>query len=108
MTRPVANLRRLSALLALGQREGSHGWGTTWRDRIGGGKKEKIPESSLAGGGVISKGFVDLILLTIVGNAVGHVTAVVASVEDKFTLSVGATLGSGTVSSLPPPQLRCR
>ena len=81
MTRPVANLRRSSTLLVLDLREGSHGRGMTWCNRIGGGKEEEIPESFLAGRGAILEGFVGLILLTIVENAVEHAATVVASVE---------------------------
>ena len=61
----------------------------------------------LAEGGVISKEFIGLILLPIVGNAAEHVTAVTVSVKDKLTLSLGVAVGSSIVSSFPPPQL-CR
>ncbi|KAI9511839.1 calcium/proton exchanger [Russula earlei] len=44
--------------------------------------------------GHISKGFVGLILLPIVGNAAEHVTAVAVSVKDKLTLSLGVAVGS--------------
>jgi len=44
--------------------------------------------------GHISKGFVGLILLPIVGNAAEHVTAVTVSVKDKLTLSLGVAVGS--------------
>jgi len=48
----------------------------------------------LTEGGNISKGFVGLILLPIVGNAAEHVTAVTVSVKDKLTLSLGVAVGS--------------
>jgi len=44
--------------------------------------------------GHISKGFVGLILLPIVGNAAEHVTAVTVSVKNKLTLSLGVAVGS--------------
>ncbi|KAG9313601.1 calcium proton exchanger [Chiua virens] len=44
--------------------------------------------------GHISKEFVGVILLPIVGNAAEHVTAVLVSVEDKLTLSLGVAVGS--------------
>jgi len=44
--------------------------------------------------GVISKEFVGIILLPIVGNAAEHVTAVTVSVKDKLTLSLGVAVGS--------------
>jgi len=44
--------------------------------------------------GGISKEFVGLILLPIVGNAAEHVTAVTVSVKDKLTLSIGVAVGS--------------
>jgi len=44
--------------------------------------------------GGISKEFVGLILLPIVGNAAEHVTAVTVSVKDKLTLSLGVAVGS--------------
>ncbi|PCH42265.1 calcium/proton exchanger [Wolfiporia cocos MD-104 SS10] len=44
--------------------------------------------------GKISKEFVGLILLPIVGNAAEHVTAVTVSVKDKLTLSLGVAVGS--------------
>ncbi|TFY79216.1 hypothetical protein EWM64_g4800 [Hericium alpestre] len=44
--------------------------------------------------GSISKTFVGLILLPIVGNAAEHVTAVTVSVKDKLTLSLGVAVGS--------------
>ncbi|KAH9068439.1 calcium/proton exchanger [Lactarius deliciosus] len=43
---------------------------------------------------VISKEFVGLILLPIVGNAAEHVTAVTVSVKNKLTLSLGVAVGS--------------
>jgi Ca2+:H+ antiporter len=42
----------------------------------------------------ISKTFVGLILLPIVGNAAEHVTAVVVAVKDKMDLAMGVALGS--------------
>ncbi|KAL5526119.1 hypothetical protein ACEPAG_7457 [Sanghuangporus baumii] len=42
----------------------------------------------------ISKQWVGLILLPIVGNAAEHVTAVTVSVKDKLTLSIGVAVGS--------------
>ncbi|KAH9994793.1 Sodium/calcium exchanger protein-domain-containing protein [Russula vinacea] len=48
----------------------------------------------LTSSGHISKGFVGLILLPIVGNAAEHVTAVTVSVKDKITLSLGVAVGS--------------
>jgi len=44
--------------------------------------------------GTISKEFVGIILLPIVGNAAEHVTAVTVSVKDKLTLSLGVAVGS--------------
>ncbi|KAF8920266.1 Sodium/calcium exchanger protein-domain-containing protein [Mucidula mucida] len=44
--------------------------------------------------GGISKEFVGVILLPIVGNAAEHVTAVAVSVKDKLTLSLGVAVGS--------------
>jgi len=46
---------------------------------------EKVP---------ISKTFVGLILLPIVGNAAEHVTAVVVAVKDKMDLAMGVAIGS--------------
>ncbi|KAI6003425.1 Calcium/proton exchanger [Pisolithus marmoratus] len=48
----------------------------------------------LTSGGAISKEFVGVILLPIVGNAAEHVTAVTVSVKDKLTLSLGVAVGS--------------
>jgi Ca2+:H+ antiporter len=42
----------------------------------------------------ISKTFVGLILLPIVGNAAEHVTAVVVAVKDKMDLAMGVAIGS--------------
>jgi len=50
--------------------------------------------NGLTESGNISKGFVGLILLPIVGNAAEHVTAVTVSVKDKLTLSLGVAVGS--------------
>jgi Ca2+/Na+ antiporter len=52
----------------------------------------------LASGGAISKEFIGLILLPIVGNAAEHVTAVTVSIKDKLTLSLGVAVGSSIVS----------
>jgi Ca2+/H+ antiporter len=54
----------------------------------------------LASSGSISKEFIGLILLPIVGNAAEHVTAVTVSVKDKLTLSLGVAVGSSIVSVL--------
>ena len=48
----------------------------------------------------ISKQWVGLILLPIVGNAAEHATAVTVSVKDKLTLSIGVAVGSSIVSFL--------
>jgi len=48
----------------------------------------------LTDGGKISKEWVGLILLPIVGNAAEHVTAVTVSVKDKLDLSIGVAVGS--------------
>lgn len=50
--------------------------------------------NGLTEGGHISKEFVGIILLPIVGNAAEHVTAVTVSVKDKLTLSLGVAVGS--------------
>ncbi|EMD34141.1 hypothetical protein CERSUDRAFT_141642 [Gelatoporia subvermispora B] len=50
--------------------------------------------NGLTATGAISKEFVGLILLPIVGNAAEHVTAVTVSVKDKITLSLGVAVGS--------------
>ncbi|KAF8557438.1 Calcium/proton exchanger [Imleria badia] len=50
--------------------------------------------SGLTDTGHISKEFVGVILLPIVGNAAEHVTAVTVSVKDKLTLSLGVAVGS--------------
>jgi len=55
--------------------------------------------NGLADGGGISKEFIGLILLPIVGNAAEHATAVTVSVKDKLTLSLGVAVGSSIVSS---------
>lgn len=63
----------------------------------------------MTSGGVISKEFVGVILLPIVGNAAEHATAVTVSVKDKLTLSIGVAVGSSIVSifhvGLPLPIL---
>jgi len=48
----------------------------------------------LTDSGHISKEFVGIILLPIVGNAAEHVTAVTVSVKDKLNLSLGVAVGS--------------
>jgi Ca2+:H+ antiporter len=50
--------------------------------------------NGLTQSGHISKEFVGIILLPIVGNAAEHVTAVSVSVKDKLTLSLGVAVGS--------------
>lgn len=52
----------------------------------------------------LSREFIGLILLPIVGNAAEHVTAVTVSAKDKLTLSISVAVGSAIVSSLLPPQ----
>ena len=54
----------------------------------------------LADGGGISREFIGLILLPIVGNAAEHVSAVTVSIKDKLTLSISVAVGSSIVSSL--------
>lgn len=44
--------------------------------------------------GGISKTFVGLILLPIVGNAAEHATAVTVAVKDKMDLAIGVAVGS--------------
>lgn len=56
----------------------------------------------LANTGGISKEFIGLILLPIVGNAAEHVSAVTVSIKDKLTLSISVAVGSSIVSSLLP------
>jgi Ca2+:H+ antiporter len=48
----------------------------------------------------ISRTFVGLILLPIVGNAVEHVTAVTVAMKDKMDLAMGVAVGSCTQISL--------
>ncbi|KAL4064514.1 calcium proton exchanger [Scleroderma citrinum] len=48
----------------------------------------------MTSGGGITKEFVGVILLPIVGNAAEHVTAVTVSVKDKVTLSLAVAVGS--------------
>ncbi|KAI0783564.1 Sodium/calcium exchanger protein-domain-containing protein [Abortiporus biennis] len=50
--------------------------------------------NGMVAAGGISKEFVGMILLPIVGNAAEHVTAVTVSVKDKLTLSLGVAVGS--------------
>jgi Ca2+:H+ antiporter len=54
----------------------------------------------LANTGGISKEFIGLILLPIVGNAAEHVSAVTVSIKDKLTLSISVAVGSSIVSFL--------
>lgn len=42
----------------------------------------------------ISKTFIGVILIPIVGNAAEHVTAIVVATKDKMDLSVGVAIGS--------------
>jgi len=51
----------------------------------------------LTASGAIGKEFAGVILLPMVGNAAGHVTAVTVSVKDKLTLSLGVAVGSSIV-----------
>ena len=55
----------------------------------------------LASRGPVSKEFIGLILLPIVGNAPECFTAVTVSVKDKLTSSLVATVGSSIVSPFP-------
>ncbi|KAJ0391205.1 hypothetical protein ATCC90586_012225 [Pythium insidiosum] len=48
----------------------------------------------------ISKSFIGIILLPIVGNAVEHVTAVKVAMHDKMELAMGVAVGSATQVSL--------
>jgi len=48
----------------------------------------------------ISKSFVGIILLPIVGNAVEHITAVKVALKDKMELAMGVAVGSATQISL--------
>lgn len=57
--------------------------------------------NGLTASGAISKEFVGVILLPIVGNAAEHVTAVTVSVKDKITLSLGVAVGSSIVGLFP-------
>jgi calcium/proton exchanger cax len=57
----------------------------------------------LASRNLISKEFIGFILLPIVGNAPGCFAAVTASVKDKLTSGLVATIGSSIVSSLSSP-----
>ena len=49
---------------------------------------------ALTDGGAISKTFVGLILLPIVGNAAEHATAVTVACKDKMDLAIGVAVGS--------------
>ena len=59
----------------------------------------------LASRSPISKEFIGLILLPIVGNSPECFTAVTVSVKDKLTSSLAATVGSSIVSPFTPPRL---
>jgi Ca2+:H+ antiporter len=48
----------------------------------------------------ISRTFVGLIILPIVGNAVEHITAVTVAMKDKMDLAMGVAVGSCTQISL--------
>ena len=48
-------------------------------------------------GGGISKEFIGLILLPIVGNAAEHAVAVTVSIKDRLTLSISVAVGSSIV-----------
>jgi Ca2+:H+ antiporter len=48
----------------------------------------------------ISRTFVGLIILPIVGNAVEHITAVTVAMKDKMDLAMGVAVGSSTQISL--------
>jgi len=50
--------------------------------------------NSITCGGGISKNFVGLILLPIVGNAAEHATAVTVAIKDKMDLAIGVAVGS--------------
>ena len=50
--------------------------------------------SAVTEGGTVSKEFVGLILLPIVGNAAEHATAVTVAVKDKMDLAIGVAVGS--------------
>lgn len=50
--------------------------------------------SSITEGGNISKEFVGLILLPLVGNAAEHATAVTVAIKDKMDLAIGVAVGS--------------
>lgn len=52
----------------------------------------------------MSRTFVGLILLPIVGNAVEHITAVTVAMKDKMDLSMG---GKCLICSFPPSHARC-
>ena len=48
----------------------------------------------------LSKTFVGIILLPIIGNAVEHITAVTVAVKDKMELAMGVAVGSATQVSM--------
>ncbi|KAH9908428.1 Sodium/calcium exchanger protein-domain-containing protein [Xylariomycetidae sp. FL2044] len=49
---------------------------------------------ALTAGGTVSKEFVGLILIPIVGNACEHATAVTVAIKDKMDLAIGVAIGS--------------
>jgi Ca2+:H+ antiporter len=49
---------------------------------------------SVTAGGTVSKTFIGLILLPIVGNAAEHATAVTVAMKDKMDLAIGVAVGS--------------
>lgn len=49
---------------------------------------------AITASGHISKTFVGLILLPIVGNAAEHATAVTVAIKDKMDLAIGVAIGS--------------
>lgn len=52
------------------------------------------PINDVTCGGGISKNFVGLILIPIVGNAAEHATAVTVAIKDKMDLAIGVAVGS--------------
>ncbi|KUI55730.1 Vacuolar calcium ion transporter [Cytospora mali] len=50
--------------------------------------------------GVVSKNFIGLILIPIVGNAAEHVTACVVAIKDKMDLAMGVAVGSSVQIAL--------
>ena len=58
--------------------------------------------NGLASSGGISKQFIGLILIPVVGNAAECAATMVASKKDKLTLSLGLAIGSSVVSGIVP------